>query len=88
VLLQNKKYYQRFPDDVVAVQRIVRHLALQEEGGVRTPSDNLLTPRALQMLGLSGEGAYPLPGRRTRVSVEGPWERIPVCHETQKSLNL
>lgn len=51
---QNQKYYQRFPDDVEAVQKIVAHLIRQPEGGVRTPSGNLLTPRSLQLLGLSG----------------------------------
>ncbi len=54
MLGQNAKYYQRFPDDVEAVQNIVRHLISQPEGGVRTPSGNLLTPRSLQVLGLSG----------------------------------
>jgi len=54
VLRQNQKYYQRFPDDVEAVQKIVRHLIMQPGGGVRTPSGNLLTPRSLQLLGLSG----------------------------------
>lgn len=54
VVGQNQKYYQRFPDDVEAVQRIVTHLIKQPEGGVRTPSGNLLTPRSLQLLGLSG----------------------------------
>lgn len=54
VLGQNAKYYQRFPDDVEAVQNIVTHLIRQPEGGVRTPSGNLLTPRSLQVLGLSG----------------------------------
>jgi hypothetical protein len=54
VVGQNQKYYQRFPDDVEAVQKIVAHLIRQPEGGVRTPSGNLLTPRSLQLLGLSG----------------------------------
>lgn len=54
VLRQNQKYYQRFPDDVEAVQKIVRHLIMQPGGGVRTPSGNLLTPRSLQLLGLTG----------------------------------
>ncbi|EIE21357.1 alpha/beta-hydrolase [Coccomyxa subellipsoidea C-169] len=57
VVGQNQKYYQRFPDDVEAVQRIVTHLIKQPEGGVRTPSGNLLTPRSLQLLGLSGLGS-------------------------------
>ena len=54
VLTQNRKYYERFPWDAEGVRAIVRHLALQPAGGVRTPCGNLLTPRALQTLGMSG----------------------------------
>jgi hypothetical protein len=39
---------------VALVQRIVRHLAAQPDGGARLPSGTLLTPRLLQTLGLSG----------------------------------
>jgi hypothetical protein len=60
VLLQNRKFYERFPEDAEAVRRIVRHLALQPDGGVPTPAGNLLTPRALQSLGLSGVDAAAL----------------------------
>lgn len=35
VLLQNEKYYKRFPEDIKIVQDIVHHLAESEGGGVR-----------------------------------------------------
>jgi hypothetical protein len=54
---QNARYYARFPDDVAAVALIVLHLANHLEGGVRLPSGDLLTPRMLQALGLSGLGS-------------------------------
>lgn len=57
VLTQNKKYYSRFPADVSLVQRIVTYLAGQPEGGLRLASGTLLTPRAFQLLGLSGLGS-------------------------------
>mmetsp|Transcript_14470 Transcript_14470/g.31400 ORF Transcript_14470/g.31400 Transcript_14470/m.31400 type:complete len:517 (+) Transcript_14470:56-1606(+) len=57
VLLQNQKYYERFPQDIAVVQRIVSFLAAQPGGGVRLPSGTLLTPRAFQLLGLSGLGS-------------------------------
>jgi hypothetical protein len=57
VLAQNAKYYSRFPGDVAVVQRIVNFLASQPEGGLRLPSGTLLTPRAFQLLGLSGLGS-------------------------------
>jgi hypothetical protein len=57
VILQNERYYARFPEDVTVVQRIVSFLASQPEGGVRLPSGTLLTPRTFQLLGLSGLGS-------------------------------
>jgi hypothetical protein len=39
------------------VQRIVLHLASQPGGGARLPCGSLLTPRMLQLLGLSGLGS-------------------------------
>ncbi|KAL8111525.1 hypothetical protein AgCh_019294 [Apium graveolens] len=56
VLLQNEKYYKRFPEDIKIVQDIVHHLAESEGGGVPLPSGGVLTPRGLQLLGLSGLG--------------------------------
>ena len=55
VMLQNKRYYERFPCDIKLVQRIVAFLSAQPGGGVQLPSGSILTPRALQLLGLSGE---------------------------------
>eukprot|EP00878_Enallax_costatus_P015140 GHUV01015852.1.p1 GENE.GHUV01015852.1~~GHUV01015852.1.p1 ORF type:complete len:348 (+),score=76.41 GHUV01015852.1:371-1414(+) len=57
VLIQNEKYYSRFPHDVALVQRIVKFLAGQPEGGLRLASGTLLTPRTFQLLGLSGLGS-------------------------------
>jgi hypothetical protein len=57
VVLQNERYYSRYPDDVALVQRIVALLAAQPEGGLRLPTGTLLTPRAFQLLGLSGLGS-------------------------------
>ncbi|XP_057979739.1 uncharacterized protein LOC131165736 [Malania oleifera] len=56
VVLQNEKYYQRFPQDVEIVREVVLHLANSEGGGVLLPSGGILTPRGLQLLGLSGLG--------------------------------
>ena len=55
VMLQNQRYYERFPNDVKLVQRIVAYLSAQPDGGALLPSGSLLTPRSLQLLGLGGE---------------------------------
>ena len=52
VMVQNKKFYTRFPGDVQVVKDIVNYLASQKEGGVATPAGNMLRPRTLQLLGL------------------------------------
>ena len=57
VLAQNARYYARFPGDAELVGRIVRFLAAQPGGGALLPSGTRLTPRALQLLGLSGLGS-------------------------------
>ena len=57
VILQNEKYYSRFPGDVGHVQRFVMHLDSLPGGGAPLPSGGLLTPRSLQLLGLSGLGS-------------------------------
>ncbi|XP_065859761.1 uncharacterized protein [Euphorbia lathyris] len=57
VIRQNEKYYKRFPQDVEIVREVVNHLANSEGGGVLLPSGGLLTPRGLQILGLSGLGS-------------------------------
>ncbi|KAK9143864.1 hypothetical protein Syun_013264 [Stephania yunnanensis] len=56
VLLQNDKYYKRYPQDVEVVREVVNYLAECEGGGVPLPSGGILTPTGLQVLGLSGLG--------------------------------
>ncbi|XP_002984144.2 uncharacterized protein LOC9644930 [Selaginella moellendorffii] len=58
VLLQNMKFYQRFPRDEELVREIVLHLASSEGGGVLLPSGGKLTPRSFQLLGLTGLGSH------------------------------
>lgn len=57
VLLQNQKYYERFPQDKEVIGEVVLHLAESEGIGVPLPSGGRLTPRGLQLLGLSGLGS-------------------------------
>lgn len=57
IVLQNGKYYERFPQDAEVVRDIVKYLADCEDGGVPLPSGGMLTPRGLQTLGLTGLGA-------------------------------
>ncbi|KAL0428807.1 UNVERIFIED_CONTAM: Proline iminopeptidase [Sesamum radiatum] len=57
VMHQNGKYYRRFPQDVELVHEVVKYLAESEGGGVALPSGGILTPRGLQLLGLSGLGS-------------------------------
>ena len=61
VIAQNGKFYGRFPGNAEQVRRIVRFLIGQPEGGVRTPSGNLLTPRGLQSLGCQGRQPLTFP---------------------------
>ncbi|KAF5946272.1 hypothetical protein HYC85_016500 [Camellia sinensis] len=57
IIHQNDKYYKRFPQDIEIVREVVNHLAEHEGGGVPLPSGGILTPRGLQILGLSGLGS-------------------------------
>jgi pimeloyl-ACP methyl ester carboxylesterase len=58
VMLQNDKYYARFPADEELVRRCVLALAAHEGGkGFLMPSGTRLSPRAFQLLGLSGLGS-------------------------------
>lgn len=57
VLLQNQKYYERFPQDKEIICEVVLHLAESDGMGVPLPSGGLLTPWGLQLLGLSGLGS-------------------------------
>ncbi|WOL00787.1 hypothetical protein Cni_G09500 [Canna indica] len=54
---QNEKYYKRFPQDIKIVCDLVNYLAKAEGGGVPTPSGGILTPKGLQIVGLSGLGS-------------------------------
>ena len=49
VLERNRQYFERYPEDVELVRRIVNHLA---ENDVRLPGGGRLTPRRFQQLGL------------------------------------
>ncbi|XP_028096212.1 uncharacterized protein LOC114296117 isoform X1 [Camellia sinensis] len=57
IIHQNDKYYKRFRQDIEIVREVVNHLAEHEGGGVPLPSGGILTPRGLQILGLSGLGS-------------------------------
>ncbi|KAH9308980.1 hypothetical protein KI387_036891, partial [Taxus chinensis] len=57
VSVQNQKYYERFPEDKNVIGEVVLHLAESEGMGVPLPSGGILTPRGLQLLGLSGLGS-------------------------------
>lgn len=57
VKLQNEKYYKRYPQDIDIVQEVVNYLAESEKGGVDLPSGGILTPKGLQILGLSFLGS-------------------------------
>jgi pimeloyl-ACP methyl ester carboxylesterase len=50
VLAKNRRYYERYPEDVARVQEIVRHL---QEHEVRLPGGGRLTPLRFQQLGLA-----------------------------------
>ncbi|GKV49450.1 hypothetical protein SLEP1_g56201 [Rubroshorea leprosula] len=59
VARQNEKYYKRYPQDIEVVREVVNYLAESEGGGVPLSSGAILTPRGLQLLGLSGLGSSP-----------------------------
>ncbi|KAK9074268.1 hypothetical protein SSX86_006865 [Deinandra increscens subsp. villosa] len=57
IITQNEKYYKRYPQDIKIIQDVVNHLQESEGGGVPLPSGGILTPRGLQLLGLTGLGS-------------------------------
>ncbi|KAI5647189.1 hypothetical protein M9H77_33194 [Catharanthus roseus] len=57
IVHQNEKYYKRFPQDIEHVRDVVNYLAESEGGGVILPSGGILTPRGLQLLGLTALGS-------------------------------
>lgn len=63
-----------FPEDAQLVQRIVRFLDSQPGGGAQLPSGTRLTPRAFQLLGLSGLGS------------SGAWQRPQPAPDADKRL--
>ncbi|GKV49468.1 hypothetical protein SLEP1_g56218 [Rubroshorea leprosula] len=54
VARQNEKYYKKYPQDIEVVRGVANYLAESEGAGVPLPSGDILTPRGLQLLGLSG----------------------------------
>ncbi|XP_008232974.1 PREDICTED: proline iminopeptidase isoform X2 [Prunus mume] len=57
IIHQNEKYYQRYPQDIEVVREVVNYLSKSEGGGVQLPSGGFLTPKGLQILGLTGLGS-------------------------------
>ncbi|KMT20403.1 hypothetical protein BVRB_1g003990 [Beta vulgaris subsp. vulgaris] len=82
---QNEKYYERFPQDVEAVQDIVKYLANCAEGGVPLPSGGMLTPKGLQTLGLTGLGSG-AGFERLHYMLERAWDPI-IIPGAQKQLS-
>ena len=52
VLLQNSKFYSRFPAAEQRARDVVTYLAAQPDGAIVTPGGNTLSPRSFQLLGL------------------------------------
>ncbi|PON68026.1 Alpha/beta hydrolase fold [Parasponia andersonii] len=48
-ILQNEKYYKRYPEDVEIVQEVVNYLSESEGGGVDLPSGGMLTLQACNL---------------------------------------
>ncbi|KAK8938861.1 hypothetical protein KSP39_PZI011063 [Platanthera zijinensis] len=57
VVHQNEKFYRRFPQDIPAVCELVNFLSESKGGGVPLPAGGILTPKGLQVLGLTGLGS-------------------------------
>ncbi|KAK3266294.1 hypothetical protein CYMTET_25073 [Cymbomonas tetramitiformis] len=72
VRAQNAKYYQRFPQDVRAVQVIVQHLQSQAGGGVALPDGGILTAQGLQLLGINFGQAGGM--ERVHYLMESAWD--------------
>ncbi|KAG7028582.1 Proline iminopeptidase [Cucurbita argyrosperma subsp. argyrosperma] len=56
IIIQNEKYYKRYPQDVKIVHEVVKYLE-ENGGGVPLPCGGILTPKGLQTLGLSALGS-------------------------------
>ncbi|GAB4861670.1 hypothetical protein Ancab_036923 [Ancistrocladus abbreviatus] len=75
IICQNRKYYERFPQDIEIVHEIVNYLASHEEGGVSLPSGGILTPKGLQTLGLTGLGSS-CGFERLHYMLEAAWDPV------------
>ncbi|KAK7856123.1 proline iminopeptidase [Quercus suber] len=75
IILQNEKYYKRYPQDIEIVREVVNYLTASEGGGVLLPSGGILTPRGLQTLGLSCLGTS-AGFERLHYMFEGVWDPV------------
>ncbi|XP_050280444.1 uncharacterized protein LOC126721452 isoform X1 [Quercus robur] len=75
IILQNEKYYKRYPQDIEIVREVVNYLAASEGGGVLLPSGGILTPWGLQTLGLSCLGSS-AGFERLHYMFEGVWDPV------------
>ncbi|KAK8968716.1 hypothetical protein KSP40_PGU000472 [Platanthera guangdongensis] len=57
VVHQNEKFYRIFPQDIPAICELVNFLSESKGGGVPLPAGGILTPKGLQVLGLTGLGS-------------------------------
>jgi len=55
-VVQNEKYYSRFPGDEDIVRDIITYIIDEPEGRVVSPAGNYITPRTIQALGLATLG--------------------------------
>ncbi|KAI7844714.1 hypothetical protein COHA_001802 [Chlorella ohadii] len=85
VLRQNEKFYQRFPTDVEAAQKIVLHLAAQP-GGVTSPAGNRITPRSFQLLGLQALG-FSHGFERLHYLLESAWDGQQLSQKFKKDFD-
>ncbi|KAF3441166.1 hypothetical protein FNV43_RR15077 [Rhamnella rubrinervis] len=75
VIIQNEKYYKRYPQDIEVVREVVNYLSESEGGGVDLPSGGILTPKGLQTLGLSCLG-FSTGFERLHYMLETVWEPV------------
>lgn len=79
VKLQNEKFYQRYPEDVDKVRKIVQHLHDHKASTgdwPALPSGTKLSPRMFQLLGLSAVGNH-TGFERLHYLVESAWDGPP-----------
>ncbi|KAL3517218.1 hypothetical protein ACH5RR_024120 [Cinchona calisaya] len=83
IVRQNEKYYERFPQDIEIARGIVNYLAESEGGGVLLPSGGILTPRGLQLLGLTALGSS-TGFERLHYMLERVWDPVIVPGEQKR----